>query len=143
MEAADGRDVARRLAARRSACRQLGDALARPNGGFIKQRLVGSTDTLPADRKRWNTVLGTFSYPCWIGNDGQAALQPLKSRVLHFDGPAVIYPLGRANTTPLDAFTVVDIVRATLGVGPCEYILDLEGQQGQYKGRATCATATR
>ena len=51
----------------------------------------------------------------------------------------MIYPLGRVNATPLDAFTVVDIVRATLGVGPCEYILDLEGQQGQYRGRATCA----
>jgi hypothetical protein len=111
----------------------------RSDGKFTKQRLVGSIDTLPADRKRWNTVLGTFSYPCWIGNDGTASLQPLKSHVLHFDGPAVIYPLGRVGTTPLDQFSVVDIVRATLGVGPCEYILDLEGQQGQYKGRATCA----
>jgi hypothetical protein len=113
--------------------------MERPDGRFTKQRLVGSTDTLPADRKRWNTVLGTFSYPCWIGNDGTASLQPLKSHVLHFDGPAVIYPLGRVGTTPLDQFSVVDIVRSTLGVGPCEYILDLEGQQGQYKGRATCA----
>jgi hypothetical protein len=112
--------------------------MQRPAGDFVKQRLVGSLDTLPENRKRWNTVLGTFPYPCWIANDGRASLQPLKSKV-HFAGPAVIYPLGRANTTPLDAFTVVDIVRATLGVGPCEYILDLEGQQGQYKGVATCA----
>lgn len=112
--------------------------LQRPSGDFIKQRLVGSVDTLPETRRRWNTVLGTFAYPCWIGNDGRASLQPLKSKV-HFAGPAVIYPLGRATATPLDAFTVVDIVRDTLGVGPCEYILDLEGQQGQYKGKATCA----
>src|SRR5437660_861577 len=84
-------------------------------------------DTLPADRKRWNTVLGTFPYPCWINKDGQASLQPLKSKV-RWAGPAVIYPLGRTSATPLDSFTVVDIVRATLGVGPCEYILDLEGQ---------------
>src|SRR5207248_7609761 len=110
--------------------------LQRPSGDFIKQRLVGSVDTLPETRRRWNTVLGTFAYPCWIGSDGRASLQPLKSKV-HFAGPAVIYPLGRANATPLDAFTVVDIVRDTLGVGPCEYILDLEGQQGQYKGKAT------
>jgi hypothetical protein len=33
----------------------------------------------------------------------------------------------------------VDIVRATLGVGPCEYILDVEGQQSHYNGIATCA----
>jgi hypothetical protein len=112
----------------------------RPAGDYVKQRLVGSTDTLPRDRKRWNTVLGTFFYPCWIDKDNSAFLQPLKKqKTVRFDGPAVIYPLGRVNSTPLDAFTVVDIVRATLGVGPCEYILDLEGQQGQYKGRATCA----
>jgi hypothetical protein len=29
-------------------------------------------------------------------------------------------------------------MRNTLGVGPCEYILDLEGQKSEYKGRATC-----
>jgi hypothetical protein len=112
--------------------------IQRPGGDFLKQRLVGSVDTLPADRHRWNTVLGTFSYPCWIENTGRAALQPLKSKA-RFVGPALIYPLGRIGATPLDAFTVVDIVRSTLGVGPCEYILDLEGQQGQYKGVATCA----
>ncbi len=112
--------------------------LQRPSGDFTKPRLVGSAETLGADRKRWTTVLGTFAYPCWIAKDGQAMIQPLKSKA-HFAGPAVIYPLGRASNTPLDAFTVVDIVRATLGVGPCEYILDLEGQQSQYKGRATCA----
>src|SRR5262249_26323344 len=30
-------------------------------------------------------------------------------------------------------------MRNTLGVGPCEHILDLEGQKAQYKGRATCS----
>jgi hypothetical protein len=30
------------------------------------------------------------------------------------------------------------MVRNTLGVGPCEYVLDVEGQRSQYKGRATC-----
>jgi ATP-dependent exoDNAse (exonuclease V) alpha subunit len=44
--------------------------------------------------------------------------------------------------TPLDAFTFVDIVRATLGVGPCEYILDVEGQKKQAEGRPTCASRT-
>jgi hypothetical protein len=112
--------------------------MQKAGGDFLKQRMVGSAETLPANRRRWNTVLGTFAYPCWIGKDGQASLQPLKSKV-QWSGPAVIYPLGRVAATPLDAFTVVDVVRATLGVGPCEYILDLEGQQGQYKGVATCA----
>jgi hypothetical protein len=30
-------------------------------------------------------------------------------------------------------------MRNTLGVGPCEYILDVEGQRSERKGRATCA----
>jgi len=51
----------------------------------------------------------------------------------------VIYPINRVKQTPLDAYTVVDVMRNTLGVGPCEYILDLEGQKSEYKGRATCS----
>ena len=56
-----------------------------------------------------------------------------------FEGPALIYPIDRVPATALDTFTVLDVVRNTLGVGPCEYILDVEGQQSKYKGRATCS----
>ncbi len=110
----------------------------RPTGDFTKYGMVGSPDTIPATRKRWATVYGTFLYPCWIASNGQAYIQPFKDKV-HFAGPMIAYPLARSSATPLDAYTVVDIVRATLGVGPCEYILDLEGQQNLSKGRATCA----
>ena len=34
--------------------------------------------------------------------------------------------------------TPVDIVRNTLGVGPCQYLLDVEGQKQEHVGRATC-----
>lgn len=111
----------------------------RPGGEFAKTKLAGSDDTIPADRKRWTTVLGTFPYPCWIDKEGVGNLQPLKSEAVRFQGPAIVYPLGRTAQTPLGAYTVVDVARATLGLGPCEYILDLEGQQSQNKGRATCA----
>ena len=54
----------------------------------------------------------------------------------------VVYPLDRAKaapfSTPLDKLTVVDLVRMTLGVGPCQYILDLEGQKRNSRGVATC-----
>ena len=50
-------------------------------------------------------------------NLGRAFLQPLK-KPGNFEGPAIIYPLNRVAETPLDAFTVVDLMRATLGVGP-------------------------
>jgi len=39
----------------------------------------------------------------------------------------IIYPLGRVTATPLNVFTPVDLMRETLGQGPCEYILDLAG----------------
>src|SRR5262249_40999568 len=40
--------------------------------------------------------------------------------------------------TPPYLFTMVDVARNALGVGPCQYILDLEGQKQEYKGVATC-----
>jgi hypothetical protein len=108
-------------------------------GPYLKPSwLGGGDDRIPPDRKRWNTVLGTFSYPCWSDPDGKGYLQPLKHKVLSFQGAAVLYPINRVKQTPLDAYTVVDVMRNTLGVGPCEHILDLEGQKSEYKGRATC-----
>ncbi|NLF68266.1 MAG: hypothetical protein GX575_04335 [Candidatus Anammoximicrobium sp.] len=109
------------------------------SGEFIKYGWFGNPETLPATRLRWTTVYGRFPYPCWFDREGRAFFQPLKKTVC-FDGPAVIYPINRIRHTPLDQFTVVDVVRATLGVGPCEYILDVEGQGATRKGRATCAT---
>jgi hypothetical protein len=111
----------------------------RADGGFVKHSLFSGLDTIPADRSRWTTVLGEFKYPAWLDQSGQGYLQPLRSRALRFQGPAVIYPINRAPATALDTFTVLDILRNTLGVGPCEYILDVEGQKSRYQGRATCS----
>src|SRR5204863_9944349 len=44
--------------------------------------------------------------------------------------------------TPIAAYTPVDIVRNTLGVGPCQYLLDVEGQKQEHVGRATCHVRT-
>jgi len=109
------------------------------SGGYTKPSFTGSQDGLPPDRNRWTTVLGTFQYPCWIDADGQAYLQPLPN-IIRFVGPALIYPVSRVRETPLDVYTVTDVVRDTLGVGPCEYILDLEGQKATREGVATCPT---
>ncbi len=113
--------------------------VARPDGAYSKYRVFGNPGTIPADRKRWTTVLGTFRYPCWFDRKWRGFLQPLDHPALRFRGAAVIYPINRIRETGLDTFTVVDVVRGTLGVGPCEYVLDVEGQQSQYRGRATCA----
>jgi hypothetical protein len=110
------------------------------NGTYVKPTWLGrGEDHLDANRRRWNTVLGWYPYPCWSDHNGRGYLEPLKSKALHFQGPMVTYPINRVKQTPLDAYTVVDVMRNTLGVGPCEYILDLEGQKSEYKGRATCS----
>lgn len=115
--------------------------LEQPGGEFMKPGwLGGGSRDLPPTRSHWTTVLGRFPYPCWIDRTGHGQLQPLKNHSVAFEGPAVIYPLNRIRATPLRRFTVVDVVRATLGVGPCEYVLDVEGQGATMKGRATCAT---
>jgi hypothetical protein len=112
---------------------------AQKGGPYIKPSWLGGGDqALPPNRQRWNTVLGSYPYPCWSDAERQGFLQPLRGKVLQFQGPVVVYPINRVQQTPLDAYTVVDVMRNTLGVGPCEHILDLEGQKSEYKGRATC-----
>jgi hypothetical protein len=56
----------------------------------------------------------------------------------------IIYPLGRTADTPLNVYTPIDLMRETLGQGPCEYILDLAGVKPRQAGgdRATLAFAT-
>jgi len=113
-------------------------AVQRADGKFDRESMFGGAIRLPANRNRWTTVLGRFAYPCWIDRGGRGFLQPLK-RGVRFEGPVIVYPINRSKGTPLDRHTIVDIVRSTLGVGPCEYILDVEGQKDRSKGIATCA----
>lgn len=111
------------------------------DGDFQKPSWMGGgPERIPSNRKRWTTVLGSFLYPAWSDSDRNSFLQPLKHDRLSFRGPAVIYPVNRVEETPLDAFTVIDLVRNTLGAGPCEYLLDLEGNRSEYRGRATCSS---
>ena len=73
-------------------------------------------------------------------------------RFIDVKGPmefVLVYPSDRKKDTPLATFTPVDIVRNTLGVGPCEYVLDREGLQGRSAntgrknfGRGVCDTTT-
>ncbi|MFI5381783.1 MAG: hypothetical protein ACHRHE_21000 [Tepidisphaerales bacterium] len=107
----------------------------------------GARDWNKPNRQRWNPVLGAFKFPCWIDNDRSGYLQPLEPRkgketLPGFAGPVLVYPIDRVAAapfaTPLEKLTVVDLVRMTLGVGPCEYILDLEGQKRNSRGVATC-----
>ncbi|HEX7901573.1 MAG TPA: hypothetical protein VF950_27690 [Planctomycetota bacterium] len=98
-----------------------------------------------ATRRRFTEVLGFFPYPAWSDPERRGYLQPLEIEtrtkfvpVLSYRGPALLYPFNRVPETPSDRFTVVDVARACLGVGPCEYILDVESQKQDLRGVATC-----
>jgi hypothetical protein len=41
--------------------------------------------------------------------------------------PLLVYPIDRSRETPLTTFTPGDVLRDTLGVGPCQYVLQCEG----------------
>jgi hypothetical protein len=101
-----------------------------------------ASDRVGADRNRWTTVLGRVQYPCWSDREHKGFLQPLEHKRVAFDGPVVIYPITRLAETPVESYTPVDIVRNTLGVGPCQHLLDLEGQKQEHVGRATCHVRT-
>jgi hypothetical protein len=62
-----------------------------------------------------------------IGKEGFAESVTFELPPMIWSGRYVIYPLDRTKATPLTEFTPVDILRNTLGVGPCQYILETEG----------------
>jgi hypothetical protein len=101
-----------------------------------------ASDRLGPNRDRWTTVLGRVQYPCWSDREGNGFLQPLRHKRLTFDGPVLIYPITRLAQTPILSYTAVDIMRNTLGVGPCQHLLDVEGQKQEHVGRATCHVRT-
>jgi hypothetical protein len=68
------------------------------------------------------SVMGESS-PCCF--DAQRALVRLPT--VSEPKPLLVYPIDRTRATPLTAFCPIDILRATLGVGPCQYILQTEG----------------
>jgi hypothetical protein len=105
-----------------------------PGGKYLKPSWLGSAEErLGPDRMRSGQP-----YACWVDLEGDGYVQPLKLGPRRFVGPAALYPIHRTAATPPDAVTFVDVVRNALGVGPCEYILDLEGQKAEKKGEATC-----
>ena len=46
----------------------------------------------------------------------------------------IVYPIDRTKKTPLDAWTLTDVMRQTLGTGPCEYVLDVAGVKARPDG---------
>ncbi|NQT88462.1 hypothetical protein HQ560_16970 [bacterium] len=97
---------------------------AEPLTGARREKTLAWRTPFPAD---WRA---SFVWP-----GGVTRTQPLQA----VDGPPVVrlpaggptevvaYPVDRSRHTPLDVFCLTDIMRQALGVGPCQYVLDLEG----------------
>ena len=58
----------------------------------------------------------------WDAAEGPRIEQPRGTS----EGPFLVYPIDRTRTTPLTVTCPTDVLRSTLGVGPCQYILDAE-----------------
>ena len=59
----------------------------------------------------------------WDSERGPSPEQALGNHT----GPLIAYPIDRVSSTPLTAACPTDVMRNTLGVGPCQYILAVEG----------------
>jgi hypothetical protein len=92
-------------------------------------------------RSMWATGIGRYNYPAWSKwadkekTKHVAEVQAPKGKFL---GPVLVYPIDRVEKTPLKNYTVVDLMQHSLGVGPCAYIMDVEGQKVHSKGLYTC-----
>jgi hypothetical protein len=112
-------------------------------GEFVRPTWFGEPlQKVRPNRQMFDAAIGGMIYPAYADPQGNGFVQGFNEKgrmeITHA-GPLVVYPINRLPETPLEAFTVVDIMRNTLGVGPCEHILDVEGQKQQLQGRATCS----
>jgi hypothetical protein len=105
------------------------------DGDYIRPSFTGDVHSGGAPEKVSADRVRKGYHACWSDPDRQVTLMPLGRQQ---GAPALFYPMNRVADTPPEVFTVVDLARACLGAGPCDYILDLEGHKDQYKGRATC-----
>jgi len=91
----------------------------------------------PGNRRR-----GSYNLPCWIERKEKprASIEPPRTLPgATIQGPFLVYPIERTGKTPMASFTIVDLMRNSLGMGPCEYILDVGGQRVGAKGIFTCS----
>ncbi len=113
------------------------------SGGYVRPTWFGEPlQKVKPTRQMYDAAIGGMVYPAFADAQGNGFVQGFneKGRMeISHQGPLVVYPINRLPQTPPDVFTVVDIMRNTLGVGPCEHLLDVEGQKQQLKGRATCS----
>ena len=123
---------------------------AKWRANFCCQRRNDSWDFQNHRTDTWIYLYAAIVWPCWFNSE--AGFVRFSRRFITVKGRiecVLVYPSDRTQDTPLATFTPVDIVRNTLGVGPCEYVLDREGLQGRSVqagrknfGRGVCDTTS-
>jgi hypothetical protein len=66
---------------------------------------------------------------CFVGDRAVLRLtgEGVAGPAWRYPSSLLVYALDRSRTTPLDTYCPIDVLRNTLGVGPCQYILQTEG----------------
>ncbi len=100
-----------------------------PEGGAGKRIKLDWRAPFPA---RWRADFVEEQGVAVSHNFVQESGEQLPTKDLPRAQRLVIYPLDRNPQTPLTTYCVVDIMRNTLGMGPCQYLLDLEGHASQF-----------
>ena len=123
---------------------------AKWRANFCCRRRSDSWDFQDRRGETWMYLYQQMVWPCWF--DGESGFVRLSRKFIGVKGPmesVLVYPSDRKKETSLATFTPVDVLRETLGVGPCEYVLDREGLQGRSAntgrknfGRGVCDTTT-
>jgi hypothetical protein len=102
--------------------------LAFLEGAGIWHQRPGNSDWKPPFAAKWRCSqggLGGFARSWDLG------LSPTTREASGFrPAPTVIYPIDRVLATPMTVYCPTDVLRNTLGVGPCEHILATEGLAG-------------
>ena len=93
------------------------------------QALPGPAQTATPFAAKWRASLSGRDNlaDSWDLERGPRAEQSAHQHV----GPVLVYPIDRTPATPLTATCPTDVMRNTLGVGPCQYILACEGMGAQ------------
>ena len=103
---------------------------AKWRGNFVAQgNGIAHSSTFVELQNPVVSSLGLRQNACWFQDSSPMVQLPILGK--SSEVPLVVYPIDRTQETPLNRFVLVDIMRGTLGMGPCQYILDLEGLDAQ------------
>jgi hypothetical protein len=103
---------------------------------FLESNGIWRSLTGPSDNS-WKSPFpakwrSTFGRENGMADSWDATLGPGPGQTEgNHEGPLLVYPIDRSPATPLTATCPTDVMRNTLGVGPCQYILACEGLGAQ------------